>query len=216
MSNLDRWLWQSNAVICGVDEVGRGALAGPVVAAAVVLPSNSRIPGANDSKLLPPKKRERLALVIKRRAIAWAIGAAGPRFIDRYNIVNATFYAMRLAVRRVCRVINPASPESNLLVLADGWEIPELGVPCRGVRYGDRKSLSIACASIVAKVFRDGLMERLDVRFPGYGLAQHKGYGTPQHLRAIDRLGISPIHRRSFAPLKSVTGGSGDGQRGFG
>ncbi len=203
MRNLDRKLWRSNTIICGVDEVGRGALAGPVVAAAVVLPLNIRIPGVRDSKLLSPKERCRLAAVIKSRALAWAVAAVGHHFIDRVNIVNATFYVMRQAVLRLQKKIG-FSIDSDFIVLVDGAKIPGLEFPCEGIIRGDQQSLSIACASIVAKVYRDELMMKMDKLFPGYELARHKGYGTPQHLAALKLLGPSPIHRRSFEPVKSL------------
>jgi ribonuclease HII len=176
--------------------VGRGALAGPVVVAAVILPPNVQIDGADDSKKLTPLRRERLEPEIKRRSLAWAVAWAGHRFIEEHNIANATFHAMRLAVRRL-RV----RPE---LVLADGWAIPGIDLPCRGIIHGDRSSLSIACASIIAKVWRDRLMTRLSGRYPGYGLDQHKGYGTPAHLRALKELGPSAIHRRTFSPVRDL------------
>lgn len=183
--------------------MGRGALAGPVVAAAVVLPPNIRIPGVRDSKLLLPKERSRLAAVIKLRALAWTVAAAGHHFIDRVNIANATFYVMRQAVLRIRKRVG-FSIERDFIVLVDGAKIPGLEFPCEGIIRGDRQSLSIACASIVAKVYRDELMVKMDKLFPGYELARHKGYGTPQHLAALKLLGPSPIHRRSFEPVKSL------------
>jgi ribonuclease HII len=196
-NNLDLKLWQSSTLFCGVDEVGRGALAGPVVAAAVILPPHTEIEGADDSKKLTPRQRTRLEPEIKRRSLAWTVAWAGHRFIEQHNIANATFHAMRLAVRRL-RV----RPE---LVLADGWAIPELDLPCHGIIAGDSRSLSIACASIIAKVWRDRLMIRLAGRYPGYDLDRHKGYGTPAHLKALQELGASPIHRRTFAPVRNLT-----------
>lgn len=194
--NLDLELWQSSTLFCGVDEVGRGALAGPVVAAAVILPPHAEIDGVDDSKKLTPFRRERLEPQIKHRSLAWTVSSAGLRFIEEHNIANATFHAMRKAVRGL-RI----RPE---LVLADGWAIPGIGLPCRGIIAGDSKSLSIACASIIAKVWRDRLMTRLARRYPGYGLDRHKGYGTVAHLRALKELGASPIHRRTFAPVRDV------------
>jgi len=191
--NLDRKLWKNSAFFCGVDEVGRGALAGPVVAAAVVLRPGTRIPGVDDSKKLSPDRRRRFEVRIKQRCLAWSIGAASHRYIDRHNIHSATFHAMRLAVNKL--------PVRPAMALADGWPIPGLDIPCTGVIGGDGRSLSIACASILAKVFRDGVMERLGRRYPGYGMERHKGYGTAEHLRAISLLGASPVHRRSFQPL---------------
>jgi ribonuclease HII len=195
--NLDLKLWQSSTLFCGVDEVGRGALAGPVVAAAVILPPHTEIEGADDSKKLTPLRRAQLEPEIKRHSLAWTVAWAGHRFIERHNIANATFHAMRLAVRRL-RI----RPE---LVMADGWAIPGIGLPCEGIIHGDSSSLSIACASIIAKVWRDRLMTRLSGRYPGYGLDRHKGYGTPAHLNALRKLGPSPIHRRTFAPVRNLT-----------
>ncbi len=203
MKNLDRKLWRVNHLICGVDEVGRGALAGPVVAAAVILPPKTSLPGVRDSKLLSPLKRKQLAQKIKKKALAWAIAAAGHHFIENHNIANATFYAMRQAVLRLI-TRSHTTINGKLLILADGGKIPNLPVPCEGVIHGDQKSLSIACASIIAKVYRDELMIKMDRRFPGYGFAQHKGYGTPAHLSALKELGVSPIHRRTFAPVKTL------------
>jgi len=171
-------------------------LAGPVVAAAVILAPHTRIVGVRDSKKLSPAQRVRLAKKIRRRALCWAIGAAGHRFIDRHNIHQATFQAMRRAIARLS--VRPS------LVVADGWKIPELDLPCQGILQGDNRSLSIACASIVAKVYRDQLMARFDSRFPGYQFAQHKGYATPGHLRALQNLGASPIHRGSFEPVRRI------------
>ena len=196
-NNLDLTLWRSSTLFCGVDEVGRGALAGPVVAAAVILPPHAEIDGADDSKKLTPLRREQLEPEIKRRSLAWAVAWAGHRYIEEHNIANAAFHAMRLAVRRLA-----VRPE---LVLADGWAIPRIGLPCRGIIHGDSSSLSIACASVIAKVWRDQLMTRLSRRYPGYGLDRHKGYGTAAHLKALRELGPSPIHRRTFSPVRDLT-----------
>lgn len=179
--------------------MGRGALAGPVVAVAVILPRSCRIPGADDSKLLSPATRIKLEKTIRRRALALGIGAASHRYIDRHNIRQATFHAMRLAIGRLSAAFE--------LVLADGEPIPDLACECRGIVGGDHKSLSIACASIVAKVFRDRLMQRLGARFAGYGFERHAGYGTPAHIMAIGELGPSPVHRRSFAPVRRTAPG---------
>lgn len=203
MKNLDRKLWRNNHLVCGVDEVGRGALAGPVVAAAVVLSPGTRIPTVRDSKILTPLTRKYLANVIKRRALAWSIGAAGNRFIDRHNIAQATFYAMRRAVMKVSSQLARKDNPASLIVIADGGKIPDLPLPCAGIINGDSRSITIASASIIAKVFRDELMIKIDRRFPGYGLAQHKGYGTPQHIQAIRQLGVTPFHRRTFEPIRT-------------
>ncbi len=194
--NLDRTLWKAEALFCGVDEVGRGALAGPVVAAAVVFAPGAAVRGADDSKLLSGRQRLRLERLIRQRCLTCAVGAAGPRFIERHNIAQATCRAMSLAVRRLS--IRPA------FALVDGRPVSGLDVPCNGVVRGDRRSLSIACASIIAKVFRDRLMTRLAARYPGYGLERHVGYGTAEHLAALQQLGPTPIHRRTFAPINRL------------
>jgi len=194
--NLDRELWQSSTLFCGVDEVGRGALAGPVVAAAVILPPNIRLDRADDSKQVTPLRRVKLEAIIKQRALAWAISSADHRYIEGHNVANACFHAMRMAVKQLS--VRPA------LVLADGFKIPRIGLPCRGIVGGDGKSLSIACASIIAKVFRDRLMTEMAGQYPGYGFERHVGYGTAEHLRALRELGPSPIHRRTYAPVREL------------
>ncbi len=181
----DRW-------VAGVDEVGVGPLAGPVVAAAVILPRRVRLPGLNDSKQVPPAERERLATAIREQAVAWCVGEAAVDEIDRINIYWAALLAMRRAVEGLAR-----APDR---VLVDARTIPGLTVPQRALVRGDGRDGSIAAASILAKVHRDGLMCRLDRRFPGYGFSQHMGYATAAHRRALARRGPSPIHRRSFAP----------------
>ncbi len=193
----------SAPLICGVDEVGRGALAGPVVAAAVVLPPDTQIPGVKDSKLLAPRKRINLIPAIKYRALAIGIGTASVLTIEQENIANATFQAMRRAIERALARLNPSGIQ-DIVVLVDGWQIPGLPLPCAGIKGGDRKIPAIACASIVAKVFRDRLMKGYDRLFPGYGFARHKGYGTSQHIAALRNLGVSPIHRRTFAPVNQL------------
>lgn len=169
-------------------------MAGPVVAAAVVMPTGVSIRGVDDSKKLPPARREQLSTRIREIAVGWAIGLANHRVIDRDNIRQASFTAMRRALSRL-----PVRPD---LVLSDGWTIPDLNLPCRGIVRGDQRSFSVACASILAKVFRDHLMERFDRLFPGYNLARHKGYSTQEHVRLLETLGPSPIHRRTFAPVR--------------
>jgi ribonuclease HII len=190
----DREPLPSSALVCGVDEAGRGALAGPVVAGAVVMPSGSAIPGIDDSKRLTPAARARLDREIRRQALAWTIGLSGPRAIDRINILRASLRAMASAVRRLA--VRPG------LVLVDGPHAPELDIPCRCIVGGDASNYHIACASILAKVHRDRLLARLDRRFPGYDLARHKGYPTAGHVRALRRLGPSPVHRLTFAPVR--------------
>ncbi len=179
--------------VCGVDEAGRGPLAGPVVAAAVIL-TPARIPeGLNDSKALSSKQRELLLNAIEKNAQI-GIGIAEPEEIDRINILGATLIAMRRAVLAL-----PICPE---MALIDGNKLPELPCDAQAIVKGDSRSLSIAAASIVAKVTRDRLMIEADARFPGYGLAGHKGYPTKAHMDAVKQLGASPIHRRSFKPVR--------------
>lgn len=192
---LERALWRSGAVaVCGVDEVGRGPLAGPVVAAAVVFPPDCRpVRGLRDSKVLPAKRRLRLVRLIEARALRVAIGAASVREIDRLNIRGATALAMRRAVRRL-----RLDPDA---ILIDGGPLPELGLPHEPVIDGDARCHSIAAASVVAKVLRDRLMGRLAVRHPAYGWASNMGYATPEHLQAVQVFGPSRHHRRSFAPV---------------
>lgn len=193
-ANLDRELWRSGALVGGVDEAGRGALAGPVVAAAVVMPRDSLIAGVNDSKLLTPSARARLDREIRERALAWSVGLAGPRVIDRVNILNAALEAMARAIRRLV-------PRPDV-VLVDGPHTPRVDINCRPVVGGDRLSYNVACASILAKVHRDRLMVRIGRRCPVYGFVRNKGYGTGEHLRALGSNGPSPFHRMSYAPVR--------------
>ncbi len=179
-------------VVCGTDEAGRGPLAGPVVAAAVVLPEGMTIPGLDDSKKLTEKKREALYDVILREAAAYGIAESSPEEIDRINILAASLLAMRRAVEQVRRTIEPD------IVLVDGNRPTEFGIPCRTVVKGDGISQSIAAASVLAKVTRDRLMTELDLRYPAYGFAGHKGYPTKEHKLAVYEFGPSPVHRRSF------------------
>ena len=179
--------------VCGVDEAGRGPLAGPVVAAAVIL-TPARIPeGLNDSKALSSKQRELLLNMIEKNAQI-GIGIAEPEEIDRLNILGATLIAMRRAVL--------ALPKFPDMALIDGNKLPDLPCEAQAIVKGDSRSLSIAAASIVAKVTRDRLMIEADRRYPGYSLAGHKGYPTKAHMEAVTRLGASPIHRRSFKPVR--------------
>lgn len=180
--------------IAGVDEAGRGPLAGPVVAAAVVLPPGCRIAGVDDSKRLTPNVRVRLATEIERTAVAIGIGAASAREIDEINILRATHLAMRRAVDRL------AIPPDHLIV--DGLPVPILGDAQTAVVEGDARVHCVACASIIAKVTRDRIMHNLAKRYPGYGWERNAGYGTPEHREALLRLGPTPHHRRSFAPVQ--------------
>jgi ribonuclease HII len=189
--------------VAGVDEAGRGSLAGPVVAAAVILPVDARIPGLTDSKLLAPSVRSRLAGEIAAVATAWAVAAIEATEIDATDILRATFRAMAVAVAEL------TPPPS--LVLVDGAITPPLPLPARAIVKGDRTIPAISAASILAKVTRDQIMEAWADRFPVYGFAQHKGYGTPEHRAAIARYGPSIIHRLSFAGVREFVG-SGAGQ----
>ena len=177
-------------LICGIDEVGRGPLAGPVVAGAVILPKDCRILYINDSKKLSAKKREELYDVIRREAVAVGIGIVGQDVIDEINILNATYEAMRKAVAALSH-----SPD---LLFVDAVRIPGLDIRQVPIIKGDAKSISIGAASIMAKVFRDRMMVRYDEIYPGYGFAHNKGYGSKEHIDALKRLGPCPIHRRSF------------------
>ncbi len=178
--------------VAGVDEVGRGCLAGPVVAAAVVLDPGRHIAGLCDSKLLPAADREELYDIITRRAIAWAVGSMEPADIDRLNIHQASLAAMRQAVMSLTPL-----PE---VVLVDAFRIPDLALPQRGIIKGDRRSSAIAAASIVAKVTRDRQMAVLHASDPRFGFDRHKGYATSEHLAAVARHGYSAVHRRTFRP----------------
>jgi ribonuclease HII len=192
--------WAEGAeYVAGVDEAGRGPLAGPVVAAAVVLPRDLEIEGLDDSKRLTASKREDLYGRIKADALAVGVGSASEKVIDEINILRATFRAMRDAVAGLER-----APDH---VLVDGDRIPDLGVPQTPIHRGDEKSAPIAAASIIAKVTRDRLLIEYDARYPGYGFAQHKGYGTPEHIAALIRLGPCEIHRQSFRTVFDARGG---------
>jgi ribonuclease HII len=179
--------------IAGLDEVGRGPLFGPVVAAAVILAPGCRIDGLNDSKKLSEKKRNELVPEIRSNAIAWAIAAVEAEIIDQINIRQASLLAMRRAVEQLA-----LSPD---FLLIDGCDTIDWDCPQRAVIRGDSTSLSIAAASVLAKVHRDRLLVELDREFPGYGLAQHKGYACPAHLEALLLLGPTPLHRKSFSPI---------------
>lgn len=184
----------ATARIAGVDEAGRGPLAGPVTAAAVILPSGDPLPGLADSKTLSEKRRCALALEIRRVALV-GIGIAEPAEIDRLNILHATMTAMRRAVLNL-----PQRPEQ---ILIDGNRLPEdLPAPAEAIVKGDQKIAAISAASIIAKTLRDQLMQEADQRYPGYGFAGHKGYPSPAHRAALDRLGPCPIHRFSYAPVR--------------
>ncbi len=187
--------YQHCTYICGIDEAGRGPLAGPVVAGAVVLPENCQILYLNDSKQLSAKKREELYDIIREKAVCTGTGVVGPERIDEINILQATYEAMRQALRGLS-----VSPD---VLLNDAVTIPGVNICQVPIIKGDAKSVSIAAASIVAKVTRDRMMVEYDRLYPGYGFAANKGYGSGMHLEALKRLGPSPIHRRSF--IKQIT-----------
>lgn len=176
--------------LCGVDEAGRGPLAGPVVAAAVILPRDCQILYIDDSKKLTPKKREELYPIIMQEAVAVGVGYAGPERIDAINILQATYEAMREAIGNL-----QTEPQ---MLLNDAVTIPQITIPQVPLIHGDARSLSIAAASIVAKVTRDRLMVQYDKEMPQYGFAAHKGYGSAAHMEALKKYGPSPIHRKSF------------------
>jgi len=182
-------------LVAGVDEAGRGPLAGPLLVAAVILPGEVYIPGLNDSKQLTPSRRAAIYAAVKAVAVAVATCVVDVDLIDRLNIYQATVYGMREAVRKLA-----VPPDA---VLIDAVPVDGLPVPIFPLVKGDTLSASIAAASVVAKVERDRLMEAMDSTYPGYGFKIHKGYPTPSHLAALERLGPCPIHRKSFAPVKA-------------
>lgn len=206
-------------VVCGVDEAGRGPLAGPVVAAAVILDDRAPILGLDDSKRLSPKRRTELAVQIRQSALAWAVAHATVEEIDRLNILKATMLAMVRALNSIqtsiatsiqanLGVVSAPDPLSNrLLALIDGNQLPaDLPFPGRAIIGGDAKIPAISAASILAKTDRDQMMGRLALQWPGYGFEIHQGYGTRVHLEALNRLGPCPEHRRSFAPVRLLSG----------
>jgi ribonuclease HII len=179
--------------IAGIDEVGRGPLFGPVVAAAVILPKGCHLKGLTDSKKLSEKKRNELDREIRLNAVSWAIAAVDAETIDRINIRRASLEAMQRAVEQLA-----LSPD---FLLIDGRDTIAWDCPQQAVIKGDATSFSIAAASVLAKVHRDRLLVELDAQYPGYGLARHKGYGSPEHLEALARLGPTPLHRKTFRPI---------------
>ena len=191
---MPRW-----SLICGVDEAGRGPLAGPVYAAAVILNPREPIEGVADSKTLTPAERERLAGLIRERAKAWAVASATVEEIDRFNILRASLLAMSRAVQLL--------PVAPALALIDGIHCPPLFCRTRAIVQGDSRIPAIAAASILAKTERDAEMLRLHARYPDYGMDRHKGYATLKHMEALQRFGACDIHRRSFAPVRDVLAG---------
>ncbi len=197
MLEFETRLWaEGYQAIAGTDEVGVGPLAGPVMSAAVILPRDFRARGLNDSKQLDHGERTRLAAEVRANAVAWALGEASVEEIDRLNIYQASLLSMRRAVKALA-----VKPD---YLLIDARALPELRIPQEGLIKGDARSLSIAAASVVAKVTRDALMEEFEARYPGYGFGQHKGYPAPLHLERLRALGPCPIHRRSFAPVREA------------
>lgn len=192
---------QSNQFVAGVDEAGRGPLAGPVVAAAVILNPEMAIDGLADSKTLTALQRERLAEKIKASALAWAVGISDVAEIDHHNILQATFIAMQRAVAGLS--IAPGH------VLVDGNRCPRLPCSATAIVKGDQKEPAISAASILAKVTRDAMMMDLDRQFPDYGFARHKGYPSKEHIALLRRHGVTSHHRRSFAPVRALVDGNG-------
>jgi ribonuclease HII len=195
----DKLKSQGYELIAGIDEVGRGALAGPVVASAVILPHPANLPWlgqVRDSKELNSRKRESLFDLINKEAVAVGIGIVPPQVIDSINILKATKLAMVQAVEKL-------SKQPHFLII-DRVTLSQCPIPQRGITRGDKSCLSIACASIIAKVTRDRIMEELDIMYPGYGFAQHKGYGTGRHISCLRKLGPSPIHRLYFTPVRDI------------
>jgi ribonuclease HII len=192
-----------NQLICGVDEAGRGPLAGAVYAAAVILNPEKSIMGLADSKKLSEKRRDALALKIKEHAIAWAIAYSTVEEIDELNILQASLLAMKRAVESVQASLVEIAP-LNLLVQVDGNQRPKISLPCEAIVKGDSKVQAISAASILAKTARDAALYDLDRQYPMYGFAQHKGYPTAAHIALLRQHGVSPVHRRSYAPVKAL------------
>lgn len=200
---VERVLWRHGFTVIGVDEAGRGPLAGPVVAGACILPPDCVLPGVNDSKKISEKKREAAIDRIKEVAVAWGVGVVDHARIDQVNIRNATFEAMQLAVDGALAMLAARPDRPGLLIdgnaLLPSWEGEQ-----RYLIGGDRKSLSIAAASILAKVTRDRLMVEYDQLYPAYGFARHKGYSAKEHFAALDQHGPSPIHRITFIDHRQI------------
>lgn len=191
-------------LICGVDEAGRGPLAGSVYAAAVILDVNNPIEGLADSKKLSEKKRDFLSGEIKQKALAWAIASCTAKEIDEINILQASLLAMKRAVEAMQAQFGIVLQTGEILVQVDGNKTPKISLPCEAIVKGDSKVQAISAASILAKVARDAELYELDKQYPQYGFAQHKGYPSPAHLLALQTHGICPEHRLSYGPVKSV------------
>lgn len=198
-SDLDLFAPEQFSRIAGVDEVGRGCLAGPVVAAAVILDPNRPIKGLRDSKKLSAKKRDELAEEIKEKALAWSVAAMGPEVIDKINILQATLEAMKAAVEKL-----PVEPD---FVQVDGNKLPKWKWLSEAIVKGDDKVEWISAASIIAKTTRDAYMCKIAKLYPQYGFENHVGYGTAEHIKALKAYGPTPIHRKTFAPVREVIDG---------
>jgi len=191
-------------LICGVDEAGRGPLAGDVYAAAVILDPAKPINGLADSKKISEKKRDALALEIKQHALAWSIASSTVAEIDEINILHASLLAMKRAVEGMQRQFSAILATQTILVQVDGNKCPQLDLPCEAIVKGDSKVEAISAASILAKTARDAELYRLDKQYPQYGFGQHKGYPTKAHMALLKQHGVSPVHRRSYAPVKKL------------
>ncbi len=201
LHSCERLLWKNGiSLIAGIDEAGRGPLAGPLVAAAVVIDKELLIPGLNDSKRLTPAFRTRLVQEIKRNVKGWSVGVVPVGFIERYNIHQATFYAMELALNRL-----PVAPEH---ILVDGWALPGSAIPQTPLIKGDARSAAIAAASILAKTMRDEIMNYYSRIYSKYGFEKNKGYPTPAHLAALKKYGPCFLHRRTFRGVKESCNGN--------
>jgi ribonuclease HII len=190
--------------ICGVDEAGRGPLAGAVYAAAVILDPSRPIEGLADSKKLTEKKRDALAIEIKAHALAWSIASSSVEEIDRINILQASLLAMQRAVTQLQAEFQHALAGIEILVQVDGNKCPTLNLPCEAIVKGDSKVQAISAASILAKTARDAELYLLDQQYPMYGFAQHKGYPTAAHMTLLQQHGVSPVHRRSYGPVRAL------------
>lgn len=194
----------SEILICGVDEAGRGPLAGAVYAAAVILNPDSPIQGLADSKKLSEKKRDSLAIEIKQYALAWAIASCSVEEIDRINILQASLLAMKRAIEAMQMQFSLKLDSEKILVQVDGNKCPNISLPCEAIVKGDSKVQAISAASILAKTARDAELYALDMQYPLYSFAKHKGYPTALHMALLQQHGVSPVHRRSYAPVRNL------------